>query len=415
MTQHRNEARHPLIFISHRVFDREVARLLQELMQNSFLGLPSFFNVSDDQTLGPGDDWFPRIMAALSECDVLLALLSPAGRDSPWVNFESGAAWAHGAKVVPCCIGQVRKDALPMPYSHLQGVNLDDARDLSLLMNRVGAKIGLDLPPEIDYTEIASQFASAAQSSGSADHHGGFAAKESNRVETESETEWYFTRSVSPSTCWAATYRRHTELKVLAAELPRVAVEIERSIEMLPFGEQNKPVMEWIEKSRPTSQGEIRATPPHKDTGAPFAFHIYFDPPLRRGEVASLTFTIFFPAYRLGVREDLVAALLAIDSPVREYDYSSRTVLRPTDLFVHRVVIPKSLGASPLAPEVLRDLAPLTEEQEYLRTAPDVFTVSEDVRDDEPCWVMELRRSHPPHRAMYRLRWRLPRRSASPG
>lgn len=412
MTQHHTAVRRPLIFISHRVFDGEVARLLQVLMQSSFLGLPRFFNVSDYATVRPGDDWFTSIVGALKECDVLLALLSPAGRDSPWVNFESGAAWIRGAMVIPCCIGKIRKDSLPMPYSHLQAVDLDSPRDLESLMQRVAEQIGLD-PPQVDYTEVASQLAIAAQSSESSDDYAA-AFADSNRVETRNETEWFFTRSQGLGDSWAGRYRRKLELRVLAPELSHVEVELNRAIDIPPFGEDNKPIIELHAKRRHTSTGEVRVAPAHRQAGATFAFHVYFDPPLRQDERASLDVSVFFPAYKLSARERLADALLARDMPLRDYDYCSRTITRPTELFIYRVVIPKSLGASPLAPEVLRDSSPLSEEQEYLRTQPGAFGVAEEVHDDEPCWVIELKRRHPPRRAVYRLRWRLPRQASLP-
>lgn len=86
----------PLIFISHRSCDAEIARELQRVLSEEFLGFPRFFNASDHVSLEPGMAWFDSIVDALRGCSVLVAILSPAALASPWVNFEAGAAWFEG-------------------------------------------------------------------------------------------------------------------------------------------------------------------------------------------------------------------------------------------------------------------------------------------------------------------------------
>ena len=51
-------------------------------------------------------------------------MLSRRSVARPWVNFEAGAAWLADKKVIPVCYGNQSKDALPHPYSAIEGVNL---------------------------------------------------------------------------------------------------------------------------------------------------------------------------------------------------------------------------------------------------------------------------------------------------
>jgi len=48
----------------------------------------------------------------------------------PWVNFEAGAAWLAGKKIIPVCYGNLSSDALPHPYSAIEAVNLRSSRSI---------------------------------------------------------------------------------------------------------------------------------------------------------------------------------------------------------------------------------------------------------------------------------------------
>jgi hypothetical protein len=56
----------PLIFVSHKACDGEIARELQRALDDEFLGHPRFFNSSDQVSLQPGSAWFDSIVEALS-------------------------------------------------------------------------------------------------------------------------------------------------------------------------------------------------------------------------------------------------------------------------------------------------------------------------------------------------------------
>jgi TIR domain len=113
----------PEIFISYIHEDEIVAKALQKLLEDRFPSVGVF--VSGDQLL-LGDEWLLEIRAALKSAKLILALFSPAAIDRPWVNFEAGGAWfSDGKRLVPICIGDLRPENLPKPYSNIQGASLE--------------------------------------------------------------------------------------------------------------------------------------------------------------------------------------------------------------------------------------------------------------------------------------------------
>lgn len=396
----------PLIFVSHKTCDADIARELQSALDQEFLGLPRFFNASDQESLQPGTAWFDSIVEALRSCAVLLAILSPTALASPWVNFESGAAWLQDTLLIPCCIGQVRKSSLPAPYGNLQAVELDDPDDLDQLFRRLASKAGLRFTSH-DRTPLAKKLAELWQVSAASQQDespGDFGS----RVEEHMQIDWVYGESQTVEECWAAKYTHKAAIRVIAEQIESVTIELSPTIEAVTFAGVNAPQTALREYTR-SSPGQARLAPPHASSGH-FAFRIHFDPPLRRGDTATYVAEIDFPAYKLAVRERLVQELLESDAKMRDYEFAGRKLTRPCEQSTYRVSIPKRLRATPLQPEVLLDGQPFEDEQQYVLREPGVFKVFEEEANGEPHWMAQIDRIHPPHHATYRLRWRLPRR-----
>jgi hypothetical protein len=336
-----------------------------------------------------------------------LAIFSPDGLRSPWVNFESGAAWLRGALVVPCCAGQVRKGGLPAPYNNLQAIDLDDPDDLSLLIRLIAKQVGLR-PSDQSTAPLAEQLRTAFQISSTAPTVDRAAL--GNRLDRSVVTKWRYRRSMQNPRRWAATYQSQIDLEVLASTLDHILIDFSRSNEAVPFSVENRPSILLVDASR-SSAGAIRLGDAHRVTGATFASRIYFEPPLREGETATIGILAEFPEYRLGIREDLVTFLLKSGGSLRDYEFNIRTILRTTERYECTVILPKELGATPLDPEVLRNAIAFDDEQDFVRSHPEIFSTSEDEVEGEACWVLKLRRGNPPYKASYRLRWRLPSES----
>jgi hypothetical protein len=395
------------LFVSHSSADAELARGLQRELDQWFLGTVESFNSSERGSLAPGDPWLEEIESNLRSADALIALMTPAGLRSPWVNFEAGAVWLReGSTVIPCCAGQSRKGSLPPPYSYLQALDLDAAADIESLFELISKLCGLACP-QAPFDEVAERLATLAQLSVPEEQGNADRDAFGNRVEKRLEIEWRYARSTTNPRRWAAFYSHRVEFEVTAPDLQYIEVDFSPSVQTVGFTAEHPPHV-WVEAKERSSPGSVRLGEPHHRTGSKFSFRIHFEPPLLRGHTALVHTRVEFPEYRVGIRDDLVADLLAAGAEVRDYDYNSRTMVRPNELLVYRVILPQALGATPWGPEVRRNAGPFVDEQRFVDEEPGVFTVTETT-DDDPSWVMELRRTTPPFRASYRLRWRLPR------
>lgn len=394
----------PLIFISHVSADGAAASRLQEYLDETFLGAVALFNTSSRSTLAPGDEWLTRIFGALGRTSLLLPILTPRSIKSPWVNFESGAAWLRGVKVVPCCGGGLSKGSLPQPYGSLQAIDLTDSDDLDQLMTIIGKELSFRVPESSTVTLAAALAVDLAQ-----DLAPSTAQRGGNRQERKVYRKWRYDTAANPE-LWSASFQYLTEFTVLESRLKEMNMVFSQALEAVPFTTANPPSQELKSWSR-SSGGSIYLSDPHRRTGSSYGFKIRFEPPLRRGDEVSLDLRVNFPEYHLSSREQLAQAQLANGVELSDYRWSAREITVPTDDFMYDVVLPKHLLATPADPEVVRYSNPYVEEEAFIQESG-AFTVQEIDDDGIDCWLMRLHRLNPPVDATYRLRWRLPSKAA---
>ncbi|HZD30959.1 MAG TPA: toll/interleukin-1 receptor domain-containing protein, partial [Candidatus Angelobacter sp.] len=130
------DASPPLIFLSHASVDEEIARSLKSHLEASFPSVLVFVS-SDPEDLPPGDQWTEKVLEALKKASLVLVLATQRGLARKWVWFESGHAWHSGVKLIPCCVGKVRKNGLPPPFSLLQSINIDETAGLITLFKAI--------------------------------------------------------------------------------------------------------------------------------------------------------------------------------------------------------------------------------------------------------------------------------------
>lgn len=111
------------IFISFIHEEQAVASVVQELLR-VHLGNKNVFMASDPWQIFAGEDWLDRMREELLPAKVIVLMLSAQSVARPWVNFEAGAAWFSGKKIIPACFGGLTKDTLPKPYSDIQALDL---------------------------------------------------------------------------------------------------------------------------------------------------------------------------------------------------------------------------------------------------------------------------------------------------
>lgn len=138
----------PLIFISHAAIDQEIALSIKKWLAHA-LPAAEIFVSSDPEDLPLGDPWVEKILAALKNATLVLALLTERGLTRRWVWFEAGRTWFAGVPCIPCCIGRVRKSGLPAPFQSLQGINLDEVDDIRRLFAECAKKLSVP-PVQID-------------------------------------------------------------------------------------------------------------------------------------------------------------------------------------------------------------------------------------------------------------------------
>jgi len=83
----------PVVFISHITQETKLATLIQEHIEETFIGQIEVFVSSDGKSIQPGTRWLNTISANLQAAEVMLVLCSTSSIKRPWINFEAGAAW----------------------------------------------------------------------------------------------------------------------------------------------------------------------------------------------------------------------------------------------------------------------------------------------------------------------------------
>ena len=137
------------IFISHAAVDEEIARSIKQHLEDAFPDQTVFVS-SDPEDLKPGDDWISKILEGLESARCVLALVTERGLKRKWVWFEAGRTWFSGVKLVPCCLGKIRKDNLPAPFSGLMAVNIDELQDANYLFSVLKEVCGTN-PTSVDF------------------------------------------------------------------------------------------------------------------------------------------------------------------------------------------------------------------------------------------------------------------------
>jgi hypothetical protein len=129
-----------LVFLSHASADQHIAAELKTTMEAAIPGCDVFVS-SDGEDLRPGDPWVETILRKLGDASLLVVLATQRGINRRWVWYESGAGWSRGLRIIPCCVGKIRKGELVAPFSGYQALNVDEEGDLRLLL----ASMAIDL------------------------------------------------------------------------------------------------------------------------------------------------------------------------------------------------------------------------------------------------------------------------------
>lgn len=130
------------IFISYHHSDTRFVEALQSQL------LDAEFQTWRDPDLPAGESWREAIDQAIRDAAALALVLSPAGKASPYVNYEWAFALGAGVKVIPLLLGLTMEELHPR-LAHLQSLDFTDrnTRPWERLFLALGSSIRRDAGP----------------------------------------------------------------------------------------------------------------------------------------------------------------------------------------------------------------------------------------------------------------------------
>lgn len=125
------------VFISHIHEEKDLAALLKARIAEDFLGKVECFVSSDTESVLAGEIWLRSVEKALNEASIEVILCSAASVKRPWINFEAGAGWIRGIRIVPVCHSGLAPGALPLPLNLLEAISASEPPDLQRLYKTI--------------------------------------------------------------------------------------------------------------------------------------------------------------------------------------------------------------------------------------------------------------------------------------
>ena len=145
------------IFISHIHEEAELAKLIKNWIEDTFLGQVSVFVSADDRDIKLGDEWFQTISAALESSLITLLLCSPISVTRPWISFEAGWGWAKNVPIAPICHSGLLPSALPKPFDFRQAINIEDKSAITKLIQAIARHRNFAKVPRIAENEFEAE------------------------------------------------------------------------------------------------------------------------------------------------------------------------------------------------------------------------------------------------------------------
>lgn len=145
------------IFISHIHEEAELAKLIKNWIEDTFLGQVSVFVSADDRDIKLGDEWFQKISTALESSSLTLLLCSPTSVTRPWISFEAGWGWAKNVPIAPICHSGLLPSGLPKPFDFRQAINIEDKSAITKLIQAIAQHRNFSKVPRIAENEFEAE------------------------------------------------------------------------------------------------------------------------------------------------------------------------------------------------------------------------------------------------------------------
>lgn len=140
-----------LVFVSHISDEKEIALALKQLITSSFQDSIDVFVSADPASIALGKKWLDQITDALSNCNILIVICSPASVLRPWINFEAGAGWIRKIPVIPICHSGMTPATLPIPLKLLQAGNASEEKIIREIVGIAALRANCPIP-SVDLT-----------------------------------------------------------------------------------------------------------------------------------------------------------------------------------------------------------------------------------------------------------------------
>lgn len=152
------------VFISYIHEEAQVAQVLKEWVESTFVGQIQVFISSDIKDIPAGSKWLSEIDSALNSSSLFLLLCSKASLVRPWINFEAGCAWIKKVPLIPLCHSGLKKSELPSPLSVFQGLELDVDKFPDDFFESLKIHFGISKLPRIDKNAMRQELYKAIDS-----------------------------------------------------------------------------------------------------------------------------------------------------------------------------------------------------------------------------------------------------------
>lgn len=130
----------PVVFLSHSAADAALAEWLEAAIRGSIANTEVFRTTRLGQ-IPSGLAWFQHIGEHLRGATKYIVLITPASQNRPWVNFEVGAAWMSGRKLVPVLGGGLSAGSTVEPLKNLQLLSLEDPAQAAQAIQELGGQL----------------------------------------------------------------------------------------------------------------------------------------------------------------------------------------------------------------------------------------------------------------------------------
>lgn len=149
------------IFISHSSKNSEIVRNFVQLILYEGLGVEKgniFCTSIQDAGIQSGEDFKNRIKDEISNCDIVIQIISEDYKESEVCLNEMGAAWALNKIVIPFILPPVNFENVGFIHSTSQLLRLNNYNDLTKFRIDHGEKLNGKLNEEVVFNKAADRF-----------------------------------------------------------------------------------------------------------------------------------------------------------------------------------------------------------------------------------------------------------------